>query len=130
MFKLLVHLELIRLAAKQLHYNVSGSNFYSDHLLMDRIQEELIDFEDEIKENYYMANGEKVPPEKEISSTTANLLPINISMEDLQEFLMEALNTINDLSVDSKDAAEQDLLGKISSNLANSLGLLNNRLKI
>lgn len=123
-------MELIRLAAKQLHYNVSGSNFYSDHLLMDRIQEELIDFEDEIKENYYMANGEKVPPEKEISSTAANLLPINISMEDLQEFLIEALNSINDLSVDSKDAAEQDLLGKISSNLANSLGLLNNRLKI
>ena len=128
MFRILVQLEIIRMAAKQLHYNVKGSNFFSDHLMMDKIQENLIDFEDEIKENYFMANNEKVPPEKEISSAAANLLPINVNLEDLREFIIDTLNIINDESVKSKDAAEQDILGKISSDLAKSLGFLNNRL--
>lgn len=130
MFKLIVYLELIRLTSKHLHYHVKGPNFYSDHLLTDRIQENIIDYIDSIKENYYMASGEEVPSEYSIINKIKILLPPEPTLEDLQYFITAALEIMNTIKTENKiSQISQEVLGDIISNLTNSLGLLNNRLK-
>ena len=50
MYKILVYLLAIQSQAKNIHYNCSGSSFFSDHLLADRIFEGIQDMMDEINE--------------------------------------------------------------------------------
>lgn len=129
MFRILVYLEIIRISAKQLHYHLTGDNFYGDHLLMDRVQDKMIKYIDSIKENYYLARNKEVPHERKIYEKVVSLLPDDITMELLREYITKELNFIDEFLLDETDAAVSDLLGTISSNLSNSLGLLNNRLK-
>ena len=48
MFKILYHLIAIQRQAKEIHYRAKGFEFYSDHLLADRIYDGIEDLIDEI----------------------------------------------------------------------------------
>lgn len=128
MLKIIVYLEAIRLASKQLHYNAKGPNFYSDHLMMDEIQSDIGDFVDEIKENVYMRSGKQVPYEHQIYENVLKILPTEIDLKYLRSLIVSCMDHIDEVSENSVKACDSDLLGKISSNLAKSLGFLNNRL--
>lgn len=128
MLKIIVYLEAIRLASKQLHYNAKGPNFYKDHLMMDEIQSDIGDFVDEIKENVYMRSGKQVPYEHQIYENVLKILPTEIDLKYLRSLIVSCMDHIDEVSENSVKACDSDLLGKISSNLAKSLGFLNNRL--
>lgn len=128
MLKIIVYLEAIRLASKQLHYNAKGPNFYSDHLMMDEIQSDIGDFVDEIKENVYMRSGKQVPYEHQIYENVLKILPTEIDLKYLRSLIVSCMDHIDEVSENSVKTCDSDLLGKIASNLAKSLGFLNNRL--
>lgn len=128
MLKIIVYLEAIRLASKQLHYNAKGPNFYSDHLMMDEIQSDIGDFVDEIKENVYMRSGKQVPYEHQIYENVLKILPTEIDLKYLRSLIISCMDHIDEVSENSVKTCDSDLLGRIASDLAKSLGFLNNRL--
>ena len=95
---------------------------------MDEIQSDIGDFVDEIKENVYMRSGKQVPYEHQIYENVLKILPTEIDLKYLRSLIVSCMDHIDEVSENSVKACDSDLLGKISSNLAKSLGFLNNRL--
>lgn len=128
MFNLIVLLTSIREYAKDLHYSMSGIAFYSNHKLMDRIQKELYEFIDEIKESYYLANKAILPTSREVFEAALEFIPKelgNIGLPKLYELIKVTVYSIEDAAREIKaDSGDSDLLGRISANLKNSLGIL------
>lgn len=124
--QLIVNLELTHAISKQLHYDASGATFYGNHLLFDRIDENLLDFVDEIKENFYMANDIPVPTAADIISTMSNqILSVN-TPETLSETIKMAIENCNLLDESGElESGEVDLIGKIANALMKKLGFLN-----
>ena len=131
MEKIIIYLEAIKGLAKDLHYETKGSAFYGNHLLMDRIHDHLSDYQDEIKENYFMYNEKSVPTHKTIIQNTIEMLPADdldtqAKMGILNELIKTAIYHIEQTIKDDKnlDAGDSDLLGRISSTLKNDSALL------
>lgn len=131
MEKILVYLETIKGLSKDLHYEVKGNSFYANHLLMDRIHDNLDDYEDEIKENYFMYNEKPVPTHKSIMAQSIEMMPADDAetiskMSTLAELIKTAVYQIEQtLKDETLDAGDNDLLGRISSTLKNDFALLN-----
>ena len=53
---LIAYLTAIQNFAKDIHYSSKGEAFYSKHLLADRINDDLYDFIDSIKEIFFLGN--------------------------------------------------------------------------
>lgn len=131
MEKIIIYLEAIKGLAKDLHYETKGSAFYGNHLLMDRIHDHLSDYQDEIKENYFMYNEKSVPTHKTIIQNTIEMLPADdldtqAKMGILNELIKTAIYHIEQTIKDDKnlDAGDNDLLGRISTTLKNDSALL------
>ena len=131
MEKIIIYLEAIKGLAKDLHYETKGQAFYGNHLLMDRIHDHLSDYQDEIKENYFMYNEKSVPTHKTIIQNTIEMLPADdldtqAKMGILNELIKTAIYHIEQTIKDDKnlDAGDSDLLGRISSTLKNDSALL------
>lgn len=131
MEKIIIYLEAIKGLAKDLHYETKGQAFYGNHLLMDRIHDHLDEYQDEIKENYFMYNEKSVPTHKTIIQNTIELLPADdldtqAKMGILNELIKTAIYHIEQTIKDDKnlDAGDSDLLGRISSTLKNDSALL------
>lgn len=127
---LIIQLTIINALAKTIHYNYKGESYYGVHLLMDRVQKKTLGFIDDIKENYYLANEMPVPTFKETYYTAFERLGDTTTLSDLRDAVKAGFYLTNGLSRQpDMDVADNDLLGKIGSNLKNSLGLLNQLLK-
>lgn len=131
MEKIIIYLEAIKGLSKDLHYETKGSAFYGNHLLMDRIHDHLDEYQDEIKENYFMYNEKSVPTHKTIIQNTIEMLPADdldtqAKMGILNELIKTAIYHIEQTIKDDKnlDAGDSDLLGRISSTLKNDSALL------
>lgn len=131
MEKIIIYLEAIKGLSKDLHYETKGQAFYGNHLLMDRIHDHLSDYQDEIKENYFMYNEKSVPTHKTIIQNTIEMLPADdldtqAKMGILNELIKTAIYHIEQTIKDDKnlDAGDSDLLGRISSTLKNDSALL------
>lgn len=129
MERLIIYLTAIAGLAKDLHYTLSGESFYGNHLLMDRIQDDLYEFVDEIKENYFMYLGIKVPSAREIFLKSAELLekPKTVSEKKrtLLEYMKDAIYLCDEESKKEKyDCGDSDLLGRIASKMKNNVALL------
>ena len=122
---LFINLEVVRITAKQLHYTESGETFYGNHLLMDRIAEHLSDFEDEIIESCILADGENPPILADLYSEIASKTPKNPSKNDLKDLMLTTIYLVDEMAKKDRFQGDFDLLGRISNNLRNSLGLLN-----
>lgn len=121
---LIICLMAIEGYAKDIHYNIAD---YSIHLFADRIQEDLSDFIDEIKENCLLAKGKDVLKSSEYLLNASKLIPNNISLNELKNLLVDVLvvlEQINELSL-----GDSDLLGRIGNKMQNNLGVLNIILK-
>lgn len=130
MEKIIIYLETIKGLAKDLHYTMNGTSFYGNHLLMDRIHDPLSDYQDEIKENYFVYNEKQVPTHKAVMQATIPLLPaddadIDTKLSALAELIKTAIYQIEQTKKDEKlDAGDDDLLGRISTTLKNDSALL------
>lgn len=129
MERLIVYLTAIAGLAKDLHYTVSGESFYGNHLLMDRIQDDLYDFVDEIKENYFMYLGREVPSAREIFLKSAELLEkpktVGEKTRTLFEYMKDAVYLCDEEAKKEKyDCGDSDLLGRIASKMKNNVALL------
>lgn len=117
----------IEIFSKDIHYNCKGESFYSKHILCDRINKDISDYIDSIKEICFLAKGIIPLPGKDYFANAIKNVP-NIYQYDEQNFkelaniiitTLEKINYLNDLS-----KAEDNLFGNIAENLQNSLGLL------
>lgn len=138
MKKLIVKLEAIRAIAKTIHYEYEGENFYSIHKLMDRVSKDIYDWQDAIKEDYFMCYGLDIPSFIDIYSATINTLQDkDINLQTLKDEINSTIALIEELcSTEGFDNNEPsnltqgvlDLLGEISRGLGNSQALLSKQI--
>lgn len=130
--KLIEYLIAIQSFAKDIHYNAKGDAFYSKHLLADRIQENIQEYIDGIKEVKFLGNDEKPLTSGEYLSRATSLIPM-LSEDDKENFTSMENLLVNALTVieQSQDLTfgEENLYGNIAENLQQSLGLVNRQIK-
>lgn len=130
--KLIEYLLAIANYSKDIHYRSKGSAFYSEHLLADRISENIYDYIDSIKEVFFLAADKEPLKSSEYLKKASELIP-EISKEDKQCFkslsklLVNTLQHIEELKDLTK--GEENLIGNIAENLQTSLGLVNRQIK-
>lgn len=130
--KLIEYLIAISNFAKDIHYNSKGDAFYGKHLLADRIQENLSEYLDQIKEVFFLASDKEPLPSGEYLSRATSLIP-EIALEDkanfksMQNLIVVTLQHIEGLTDLTK--GEENLIGAIAQDLQNSLGLINLQIK-
>jgi len=116
---------------KDIHYNAKGDAFYSKHLLADRIQDNISDYIDRIKEVSILGNDEMTLASGEYLSRATSLIP-EIEEDDKKNFQsLENLivNTLMLLQDMEATLGENNLYGAIAEDLQNSLGLINRQIK-
>ena len=128
---LICSLMAIQNFCKDIHYNSKGDAFYSKHLLADRVQDNISDYIDRIKEVSILGNDEKTLPSGEYLSRATSLIP-ELAEEDKENFKsLENLlvNTLMALQNMQATLGEANLYGAIAEDLQNSLGLINRQIK-
>jgi DNA-binding ferritin-like protein len=116
---------------KDIHYHTKGDAFYSKHLLADRVEENISDYVDRIKEVYFLGSEEKLLPSSEYLTKAAKLIPElkeddKEKFKDLRKLIIDTLKTLN--SIKSSTKGEENLYGAIAEDLQNSLGLINRQI--
>lgn len=118
--------------AKDIHYNCKGESFYSKHLLADRINDNLNDHIDSIKELFFMAADKTPLPSGEYLSRATSLIPqvektdkANFkSMQNLLVNTLQHIETLTDLT-----RGESSLIDAVAQDLQSSLALVNFQIK-
>ena len=135
MRKVLMILMAIQRAAKGIHYHTGGAQFFSDHLLADRIYDDLDDLIDEIQENYFLGKEEDAPAQKDLLKGAAELVPdetddMKLAFTALDQLLLDGINTLQTTSeLSALTAGDNDLIGRICSDLQKKHGFVWRRLK-
>ena len=134
MDKLIVKLEIVKAITKEIHYDSFGLSFYGVHLLMDKIGEDIDTFIDDINEICFLGSNMKPPSKKRIYQEVSEELPHEVDLRNLKVALIGVLDQIDNIGKGHSevmfvnDAGVDDLLGRISSNIKKSLGLVNRTL--
>lgn len=136
MFRVLCFLLAIQRQAKEIHYHAKGDYFWSDHLLADRIYDGLDDLMDEVQENYYLGKEEEAPSQKDLLIEASEEVnddsgDIKMDFEHLDSLIMSCIAKIESITKDNKNltAGDNDLLGRICSDLQKKHGFLVRRIK-
>lgn len=112
--------------SKDIHYNCIGKEAYSWHLLADRVQENLSEYIDRLKE--YMLGCDISPlSSKEYLSRAIEIIPdietnTKLSFTKLQNLIVGTLNLIEETKLNK---AGDNLISEIADNLTNSNGIIN-----
>lgn len=112
---------------KDIHYNSKGEAFYGKHLLADRVQDNISDYIDRIKEVCILGKGENTLPSWEYLTQATGLIP-QINPEDKENFKSLANLIVYVLSLIEEmegSKGEDNLYAAIAEDLQNSLGLIN-----
>lgn len=128
MLELIHLLTALQIYCKDAHYAFYGATFKPFHEWADEILDPLQGYIDEIKENYFIAEGITVPRGTEINSAAADYVPTALgdNMQILANLLAIIAMTHNKLNgIDIKSAGLNDLLGRIDSHLLHHIALLN-----
>lgn len=123
---LIVSLIIIKEFSKDIHYSCIGFEAYSWHLLADRVQENLGDYIDRLKE-YLLGIDEKPWSSKEYLITATSFIP-KLEINTISNFkkLQEIINkTLNDINKTQLDKAGDNLVSEIADNIRNSNGIIN-----
>lgn len=130
--KLIILLIAIQNYCKDIHYNSKGEAFYSKHLLVDRVQENISENIDKIKELFFLADDKEPLSSKEYLISASKLIP-DIASDDKESFnrlLGLLLITIKDIeSLKDLTKGEENLIGAIAEDLQASIGLINRQIK-
>lgn len=128
---LIIQLMAIQGYCKDIHYNAKGEAFYSKHLLVDRVQENISDYIDSIKELFFLSKGSTPKPSKFYFGAVEKIIP-DVHNEDkrmfadLADLLLNALTTTDNIR---GTGAERSLIDSIAENLQTSLGLVIRQIK-
>lgn len=129
--KLITLLLAIANYSKDIHYNAKGAAFYSEHLLADRVSENIYDYIDSIKEVFFLAADKEPLSSKEYLKKASELIPDikddKQSFKSLSDLLVDALKHIETLKDLTK--GEENLIGNIAENLQTSAGLIIRQIK-
>lgn len=112
--------------SKDIHYNCIGKEGYSWHILADRVQDNLSDYIDRLKE--YMLGCDINPlTSKEYLSRAIEIIPdiernTILSFTKLQNLIVGTLNLIEETKLNK---AGDNLISEIADNLTNSNGIIN-----
>ncbi len=125
----------IQRTAKGIHYHTGGAQFYGDHLLADRIYDDLDDLIDEIQENYFLGKEEDAPAQKDLLKGAAELVPdetedMKLAFTALDQLILDGINTLQTTSeLSALTVGDNDLIGRICSDLQKKHGFVWRRLK-
>lgn len=117
---LITHLLALEGIAKNIHYHIAD---YGVHLFSDRVQENLSGFIDELKENCLLAKNKSVLNSSIYFLEASKLISDIKTLDYLKVILIDSLVILEQIVETSK--GDEDLLGRIGSDLQNSLGVLN-----
>lgn len=129
--KIIELLIAIQSFSKDIHYNCKGDAFYSKHLLVDRIQDNISDYIDKIKELFFLADNKEPKASKQYLIEASKLIP-DIASDDKESFnrllglLLITIKTIELLKDLTK--GEENLIGAIAEDLQSSIGLINRQI--
>lgn len=129
--KIIELLIAIQSFSKDIHYNCKGDAFYSKHLLVDRIQENISDYIDKIKELFFLADNKEPKASKQYLIEASKLIP-DVASDDKESFnrllglLLITIKTIELLKDLTK--GEENLIGAIAEDLQSSIGLINRQI--
>ena len=129
--RLIAQLIAIANFCKDIHYNSKGDAFYSKHLLADRVQDNINEYIDQIKEICILGSNEKTLPSKEYLLQAIEFIPA-ITENDQENFKsLENLLVITLANIEQLEGTkgEENLFGAIAQDLQNSLGLINRQVK-
>ena len=130
--KLICALIALQNYCKDIHYNSKGDAFYSKHLLVDRVQENISDYIDRLKEVCILGNDEKTLPSAIYLQNASSLIPeiTGNDKEDFKNLISLVVNTLTIIeALKSGTVGENNLYGAIAEDLQNSLGLINRQVK-
>ena len=130
--KLICALIALQNFCKDIHYNSKGDAFYSKHLLVDRVQENIGEYIDRIKEVFFLAADKEPLQSGEYLKKSSELIPDiaendRESFERLKDLLIKTMKQTEKLSKLTK--GEENLIGAVAEDLQNSLGLVNRQVK-
>lgn len=126
---LIILLTCIKGYAKNIHYEVKGSSFYSKHLLADRVIEDNQEFIDDINEVLFLGVQKHPPLSEEIYKKAAGAMPLTTDNDqqnytNLYELLVKTVNHLNFIIHQDISAAAGDLCGRIASDIQQMAGLV------
>lgn len=128
---LIAYLTAIQNFAKDIHYSSKGEAFYSKHLLADRINDDLYDFIDSIKEIFFLANETLPLASSEYLKKAIAYIPQltendSVNFVSMKNLLSECLILIQEMKTEGEyTEGELTLLGDIAKDLQGKLGLIN-----
>lgn len=109
--------------AKDIHYNCSGSNFYSNHLFADRLAKNLYEYIDQLKEVCLLGHSLKPLHSSEYLKRASELVPVGADFNSMHNLIIDTLDIIEAITRISK--GDENLIGAIAQDIQNNLGLLN-----
>jgi DNA-binding ferritin-like protein len=123
---IIIYLQIIYAAAKDLHYTCSGLAFYGQHLMFDSVADSVLSHIDRIKESYFMARDLAVPTGKETFAAAVEKMPDETSADFLLQTITKCIYSIDSAAREIPDLSEGDktILGDISAELAQKRGFL------
>lgn len=109
--------------AKDIHYNCTGDNFYSNHLFADRIHDNISDYIDQLKEICLL--GHKISPlhSNEYLKRAAEIIPQGADFKQMRDLMIDVLEIIERINNVSK--GDENLIGAIAQDIQNNIGLIN-----
>lgn len=128
MNEIIALLMAIKNFSKDIHYNCQGDAFYSKHLLCDRIEENIDEYIDGIKEVFFMARNEELLTSKDYMEMAIKRTP-DLANDDKESFTRLNFLITNTLSIIEElnylSTGEENLIGNVAENLQTSMALLN-----
>ena len=115
MYNLIQHLIAFKYACKIKHWSTDN---YADHMLYDRLSENLDDWVDSIAENYFMANDDK-------SVFKPDVLNGKIIQDDLTKMCSTIIALLEELQTNEYNEGINSLLSAIEEGFLNKLALAN-----
>ena len=120
---LIVHLLAISNYAKDIHYNCTGANFYGNHIFADRINDNLAEYIDQLKEICLLGHNLKTLPSRVYLTEAAQIIPDGADFGRIRAIMIDTLKIVEQIKDVSK--GDENLLGAIAQDIQNNIGLIN-----
>lgn len=120
---LIVLLLAITNYAKDIHYNCSGPNFYSDHLFADRFIGDIYEYIDQLKEICLLGHNYKPLHSSEYLRRTSETVPAGADFKAMRTLMVDTLVIIE--SIRDISRGDENLIGTIAQDVQNNIGLIN-----
>ena len=123
MIDILLKLVALYGTLKNLHYSAHGPAFFSVHKLADEMSEHLLDYVDELQENYFMGQGNKTVNTGDLFSFSSAQI-VDGTQEDCLRASLKLINETIDLLAELNTPAVEDIFSRLANELYKSRGFI------